>query len=219
MITLKKFIDETKGTKVALPNGNQKGQCVSLAQQYLIQCFGIPFKARGHAKDFGKSLVKDGLAVQVSEPKVGDLIIYSATLKNIYGHIAIYIDKNKMYDQNNTTHDNKCAGYSKILSGKKTYFRINTTYTAGDYQLLYSKAVRRTHELGNNIIKVGDLRPATRKWCTTPNKLTAQAKLKVGSPCRINAIYKESNGRVWGGFGNYWIVLQNADGTPQATRI
>jgi len=218
MITLKKFIDETKGTKVALPNGKLKGQCVSLIQQYLLQCYDIPVKTRGNAKDFGKKLVKEGRATQVNEPKNGDLIVYAGTIKNIYGHIAIYIDKNKMYDQNNSTHDNKCAGYSTILNGNKTYFRINTTYSAGDYKLLYNKAIRKEHKLGNNIIKVGDLRPATRKYCTTPNKLNAEAKLKAGSECKISDIYNE-NGRIWGKFGQYWIVLVNIDGTPQAEKI
>ena len=218
MINLKKFIDETKGTKVALPNGKLKGQCVSLIQQYLIQCFDIPFKARGNAKDFGKNLVKEGLAVQVNEPKVGDLIVYAGTLNNIYGHIAIYIEKSKMYDQNNKTHDDLKAGYSTILSGNKTYFRIKETYSPGDYKLLYSKAVRKSHNLGNNIVKVGELRPATRKYCTKPNNLKADAKLKAGSECKISEIYNE-NGRIWGAFGQYWIVLCNIDGTPQSERI
>jgi len=34
-----------------------------------------------------------------------------------YGHIAIYIDKNTQYDQNNKSHDNGAAGYGKLQSG------------------------------------------------------------------------------------------------------
>ena len=55
-MNLYEFINKTIGTIQALPNGRQEGQCVSLIQQYLIQVFNIPFKARGHAKDFRQIL-------------------------------------------------------------------------------------------------------------------------------------------------------------------
>lgn len=218
-MNLYEFINKTIGTIQKLPNGGAIGQCVSLIQQYLIQVFNIPFKARGNAKDFGSSLVKDGLAIEVQVPSRGDLIVYSATLKNKYGHIAIYIDKNQMYDQNNTTHDNLKCGYSTILKGSKKYYRIiqNEKWTSGDYELLVSKAVRKTHELGNNIQIVGRLK-ASKPYCVTKGFFD-KAHLKVGSICKIDSIYLDNERRVWGQFGKYWIVLCNKDGTPQARKV
>lgn len=218
-MNLYEFINKTIGTIQQLPNGGAIGQCVSLVQQYLIQVFKIPFKARGHAKDFGLSLVKDGLAIEVQVPSRGDLIVYSPTLLNKYGHVAIYIDKNKMYDQNNKTHDNLKCGYSTILKGTKKYYRIihNEKWTSGDYELLVSKAVRKTHELGNNIQIVGRLKES-KPYCVTKGFFD-KAHLKVGAICKIDSIYLDNERRVWGQFGDYWIVLSNKDGTPQARKV
>lgn len=38
--------------QVATPIGTYLGECISLVQQYLDRVFGIPFQARGHAKDW-----------------------------------------------------------------------------------------------------------------------------------------------------------------------
>jgi hypothetical protein len=220
-MNLYEFINKTIGTIQQLPNGGRPGQCVSLVQQYLIQCYDIPFKARGDAKDFGTSLVSDGLAIEVQVPAKGDLIVYSATIKNKYGHVAIYVDKNKMYDQNNKTHDNLKSGYSTILKGSKKYYRIiqNEKWTSGDYELLVAKAVRKTPNCDNNknIQIVGLLRSA-KPYCTTKGFFD-KAHLKVGTICKIDSIYLDSTRRVWGQFGQYWIVLCNKDGTPQARKV
>lgn len=117
-ISLEKFVESTKGTKVSVPwNEQLTGQCVSLVQQYIGQCLEQPMKARGNAKDWIQSYVAEGLGTIVSEPRKGDILVYGSSMGGGYGHIAIYISENKMYDQNNLTHDNLCAGYSKIFNG------------------------------------------------------------------------------------------------------
>ena len=128
-ISLEQFIRNTKGTRVDVPwgNGVLKGQCVSLVQQYIGQCLEQPMKARGNAKDWIKSYVNEGLGSVVGAPQKGDLIVYDAPYGGGYGHIAIYIEPNKMYDQNNGTHDNWCAGYSRIFNGVYTILRPNAT--------------------------------------------------------------------------------------------
>jgi hypothetical protein len=220
-MNLYEFINKTINTKQALPNGRLEGQCVSLIQQYLIQVFNIPFKARGNAKDFGNSLVKEGFAIEVQVPVKGDLIVYSGTLKNKYGHVAIYIDKNQMYDQNNKTHDNLKCGYSTILKGSKKYYRIiqNEKWVAGDYELLISKAVRKTPNCDNNknIQIVGFLK-GFKSYCVTKGFFD-KAHLKVGTICKIDSIYLDKERRVWGKSDKYWIVLCNKDGTPQARKV
>ena len=200
-ISLKEFINNTKGKKIALPGGGQKGQCVSLVQQYINQCLGQPIKARGHAKQWKTTYVKEGLGKITTTPRYGDIIVYNI---GEYGHIAIYIDKTKMYDQNNGYHDNKKAGYGVQLKTTTTYLRPNVSlipdsqeyWTTGIYKLLYKKAWRKTHKIANNIYQY----------------------VKAGTDVRINEIYKEGN-RVWGKCGAFWFVLCNKKGTKQATKI
>lgn len=219
-MTLSEFITKTKGTKQALPNGNQLGQCVSLIQQYLIQVYNIPFKARGHAKNFGKNIVKEGLAKEVTTPVYGDIIVYNGSISNLfYGHIAIYIDDNYMYDQNNGTHDKYKAGYSKHLSGTRRYYRINTKYKTGKYKLRISKAIRSEHKLGEQyILRVKDIMLSKRELLTS-TKLGDYAYYKVSTELDIKEIYIDNMNRVWGRTINTWVVLVNADGSPQAEYI
>lgn len=125
-ISLEKFIQNTRGTKVGVPwNSNLTGQCVSLVQQYINQCLNQPMKARGNAKDWKNSYVREGLGKIVSVPRKGDLLVYGESMGGGYGHIAIYVDGDRMYDQNNSTHDNLKAGYSRIFGGY-TVLRPNT---------------------------------------------------------------------------------------------
>lgn len=214
---LSEFIKNTKGSKVALKNGGQKGQCVSLIQRYLEYCYNIPFKARGHAKDFGKSLVNEGLAYEVTEPVYGDIIVYNGSLSNLwYGHVAIYIDTHYMYDQNNSTHDNKASGYSKHLSGTRRYYRLKKEYKIGKYKLRKSKAIRSEHQLGERfIIKVKDVMLSKRDLLTSTIG-TDYAYYKVSTVLDITEIFIDSTSRVWGKTINTWVVLVNVNGEEQA---
>lgn len=223
-ISLKEFIDKTKGKKIALPNGSQKGQCVSLVQQYIHQCLGQPIKARGHAKQWKTTYVNEGLGKITKNPKYGDIIVYDV---GKYGHIAIYINSNIMYDQNNGYHDNYRAGYGKQLKVKATYLRPNVSlipdtdiYTKGVYRLLYNKALRKNHNLGNNIYKISECNAVVKKY-TTSQKPNAEAKLKKGTDINIVDIYNET-GRIWGRLNltkPYWVCLRNKDGKAQAKKI
>lgn len=223
MKSLEGFINDTVGKKNALPSGAQKGQCVTLIQLYIHDCFGAVIKARGNAKDFGDSLVKEGLAVKVKEPRVGDIIVYKkeGIVKNvIYGHIAIYIDNDTIYDQNDGYHDSYRAGYGKHLNSPETYYRMKTKedWSPGKYQLIVSKAIRQTPSLTNNIVLVGAVMPNKRKLLTSTN-VRANAFYKVGTVLDITEIMIEKNGRIWGKTINTWVVLRNKDGSLQAKRI
>ena len=90
-------------------------------------------------------------------------------------------------------------------------------WTKGTYRLTVAKCIRRSHNLGNNIIKVKECTASTKKVLTSTNP-NADAKIKVGTDVIISGIYNE-NGRIWGAFGNCWIVICNIDGTPQAQKI
>lgn len=220
---LSEFIKNTKGTKVSLKNGGQKGQCVSLIQRYLEYCYNIPFKARGHAKDFGKSLVNEGLAYEVKEPVYGDIIVYSGSLSNLwYGHVAIFIDNNYMYDQNNSTHDKKASGYSKHLSGTRRYYRLYRVYKKGKYLLRKAKAIRSEHKLGEQyMIKVKYIMydPYKKNDMLKYKDENDYAYINVGQTVDITEIYIDNTSRVWGKLKNCWIVLYNSNGEPQAEYI
>ena len=131
--SLYQFIEETKGKKIDVPwksKNDLKGECVSLIQQYASQCLNQPAKPRGHAVDWIKSYVNEGLGHTVSDQKTGDIIVFSKEAQG-KGHIAIYVD-GKLYDQNNLRHDNGCAGYGDIFSWDFVTLRPNTDVIVSD---------------------------------------------------------------------------------------
>lgn len=91
-------------------------------------------------------------------------------------------------------------------------------FTLGTYKTLVSKAIRRTHELKNNIVKVKDCM-STVKPKLTSKKPNDRAFLKVGVKVNITDVYIDNKNRIWGKLTNTWIVIRNADGTPQVKKI
>lgn len=134
-ISLEKFIEQNKGQILSNPPGSKgsyTGQCVSLVQQYLDQCYDIPFKSMGNAKDWAYlaplRLLNDGssLGYLTNSPQTGDIVIWDAPYGAGYGHIGIYINKTTVFDQNNMSHDGGKAGFGSFF-GKNIakYLRIN----------------------------------------------------------------------------------------------
>lgn len=85
---------------VATPIGTYVGECVSLVQQYLDRVFGIPFQARGHAKDWPTNGNVLANFDKVSSPQAGDIGVSGATATNPYGHIWIYLSPTQILEQN-----------------------------------------------------------------------------------------------------------------------
>ena len=106
MITFDKFIEKYTGQSVANPEvDTYKGQCVSLVQMYLYECFGEKFKARGNANTYAGNLIKSGLATKVTAKNIkkGDIISFPAGYEGAdptYGHVSIYYDKSHQFQQN-----------------------------------------------------------------------------------------------------------------------
>lgn len=175
----------------------KKGQVVAMGQK--IGTMGATGQVSGMHLHFG-----------IYSKKLADR---GFVRKGLYGKSDIdpfevcYVYCNQVVNQNQ----------SKSILRKFKYYEDKNKWTAGDYVLLFDKAVRKSHNLGLNIAKVGDLRPATRKYLTS-QRLNDNAKLKEGTECKINSIYNE-NGRIWGAFGQFWIVLCNIDGKPQSKKI
>lgn len=138
-ISLEQFVNETKGTAVDVPWGTNtklKGQCVSLVQSYIERCLEQPAKARGNAKDWINTYVAEGLGVITDSPRKGDLLVFPNEA-NGYGHIAIYVNEEALYDQNNYRHDNGLAGYGTIFSNDFVALRPNA-------ELIEDKPVSQT---------------------------------------------------------------------------
>lgn len=119
----------------------------------------------------------------------------------------------------------------EVQKGKSSSTRINpekylsmpiyeeyNEFTLGNYELLVSKAIRKTHELTNNIVKVKNCMASVKPKLTS-KKPNDKAYFKVGTVVNVTEIFRESNNRVWGKLKNTWIVLVNKDGTPQAKRV
>lgn len=104
MLSLKEFMYENIGKTLCVPSGFC-GECVSLTQNYMKDCFGVPIRARGNAIDLYDNLVSMGVGKKVNTPRYGDLIVWGAPLGLIdgryYGHVAIYLNDTIMLDQNN----------------------------------------------------------------------------------------------------------------------
>ena len=118
------------------PNYKYKGQCVSLIQQLLYQVLGIPFKARGNAKDWANNAdvlshfnkLSSGTSLQA-----GDILVYGSNYGGGYGHIGFIGSDGKFYDQNGTKslavayRNTPFNGYICVLRSKKTMDIGNNT--------------------------------------------------------------------------------------------
>ena len=202
MISLKQFILNTQGTKQPTPWGTCIGQCVSLVQQYITQCLGQPAKARGNAVDWDETYVRQGLGTITDSPRYGDLIVFNPPYAGKYGHIAIYINASTMYDQNNGSHDDRNAGYAKLMRGG-VYIRPNADlipdetddYTTGVYKLNANMRVRLGAGTNYGLVKVKQTTSALRNALVSKN-INDYAVIKKGTKITALDIIKNGN-QVW----------------------
>ena len=162
-----------------------------------------------------------------TSPKKGDQVFFKI------GHTGIVynVDSNYIYTvEGNTSNSSEvvanggCVAKKKYKKsstvivgyGRPDYQNVNVNYSAGYYTLLFDKYLRKSHSLGNNIVKVKNTTSAIRSKLTS-KLLNGLAKVKKGTTLTILEIYIDNENRVWGKNYSGWIVLQNADGTGQAT--
>lgn len=146
--------------------------CVTLIQEYIRLCYGVPFKARGHAKAWINT-TKD-IATVVTKPQYGDIIVWDGT----YGHVAIYIDGKKYYDQwvgksagyatNSVSSNRKILGYLRLKGNRKpdeVSIPTNSVYIvkkgdtlskiASQYNTTYQTLAKHNNISNPNVISVG----------------------------------------------------------------
>lgn len=152
-----------------------------------------------------------------------------------YNHAGVYLGDGKVFECTTTWNAKKCI-ISQIDSQGNRYYNgvkakpwtyhgklkyidytetIENTWTKGKYKLLYAKYIRKSHNLGLNFVKSENCTTTTKKLLTSQS---GNARLKGGSIITISDIYDE-NGRIWGKYGNCWVVLCNKDKTPQAKKV
>lgn len=86
-----------------LADGDLTGQCVSLVKWFLQEMTSVPGapNARGHAKDYGPTLVAQGHAREVSaaERRRGDLVAWPQDGGG-YGHIGVLLSGDRVFEEN-----------------------------------------------------------------------------------------------------------------------
>jgi hypothetical protein len=102
MKTLTQFKDwAVRAGAVSNPTVNTYlGECVSLVQEYINQVYGIPYQARGHAKDWATNGNVLSYFDKVGSPQAGDIGVSGATKTNPYGHIWVYLSPTQVLEQN-----------------------------------------------------------------------------------------------------------------------
>ena len=102
-MTLEEFVKKYKGKKVDYDNA-YGAQCVDLFRQYTKECLGIkehtgPCATSGGAKDlfldYSKMPIEKKYFIRSTQKNwiPGDVLIWDATEKNQYGHVAIFLAK------------------------------------------------------------------------------------------------------------------------------
>jgi hypothetical protein len=118
------------------------GQCVSLAKWYIGEMCGVADwqSARGNAKDFGDTLVNQGLAVivDISNRRRGDLVVWKQDGGG-YGHIGVLLSGDMVFEENAGIRGTPTAVYGGITVyasrtdplgaswrlGAPTFYRMN----------------------------------------------------------------------------------------------
>ena len=117
--------------------GYLTGQCVSLIKWFLAEmCEKVPepFRARGHAKDFGNALVAEGLADQVGDLKRGDIIVWPYDGGG-YGHIGIYMGDGTVFEENVAASGQRTANFGAGIVYAADVDPINAGWRVGGYNI------------------------------------------------------------------------------------
>lgn len=94
------FPGSSNGT---LNDGDLTSQCVTLVKWFMSEMGTVPNpgQARGHAKDFGDTLVRQGHAyvVGAGERKRGDIVVWKGD-GGVYGHIGVLCSGDNIFECN-----------------------------------------------------------------------------------------------------------------------
>ena len=119
------FPGSSNGT---MDDGDLTGQCVSLAKWFGAEMCELPNPGagRGHAKDFGNTLVSQGLAYEVAagQRQQGDLVVWQQDGGG-YGHVGVLLSGDRVFEQNVALPGSS----TRVIAGNTVYSsRIDPLY-------------------------------------------------------------------------------------------
>jgi len=185
------------------------GQCVSLVKWYLGEMCGVKDwqSARGHAKDFGDTLVKQHIAVKVParQRKRGDIVVWKQDGGG-YGHIGVLLSGDRVFEENVHLKGVKTAVYGgNVVSpsmtnlfnaswrrGLPTVYRVST-YVENIPKPVKKKVVTKPAPAVSTppVVHVPEEAVPAINWAEENNKLLKQLlALLQGLVDKINGIFK-----------------------------
>ena len=119
------FPGSSNGT---MDDGDLTGQCVSLVKWFGAEMCDLPNPgaARGNAKDFGNTLVNQGLAYEVApnQRQQGDLVVWPLDGGG-YGHIGVLLSGDRVFEENVALPGSS----ARVIAGNTVYSsRIDPLY-------------------------------------------------------------------------------------------
>ena len=111
-----------------MDDGDLTGQCVSLVKWFGAEMCDLPNPgaARGNAKDFGNTLVNQGLAYEVApnQRQQGDLVVWPLDGGG-YGHIGVLLSGDRVFEENVALPGSS----ARVIAGNTVYSsRIDPLY-------------------------------------------------------------------------------------------
>lgn len=137
---------------------NLGGQCVSLAKWYIGEMCDVGDwqSARGDAKNFGDTLVSQGLATPADSPKRGDIVIWKSDGGG-YGHIGVVLSNNMVFEEN--VHiagvSSKTLSDGTVVYASRNNFPINASWRKGSPS--YYRLKNYVENKGEDMIDRGTL--------------------------------------------------------------
>lgn len=229
------FISQTVSKKYDV-DGVAGVQCVDAIKKFTQMVYGkhdFNCGKCGYAYGLWTNFATNGVSkyfkkVPFSQAQKGDWIIWNWKSKPCpTSHVAMFVSKNgntvNAYGQNqligttNPAFNTRAISTSGILGVLRPLI-YTKQYETGFYTTLYEKYLRTSpYVVNNNYVLVGNTTLAMRSGLTSSDP-RAKAKVKKGITITIKEIHTDASGRIWGKSINGWIVLQNADGTPQCQK-
>lgn len=184
-------------------DGQYRGECVSLINQYCYRVLDVPAKAWGHAKDWASNAAPLAHFDKVSNVQAGDILVYPATSNNAYGHIEIALGHGQALGQNR--HFDYRIRQAALLGGYIAVLRKKGTPKGGDMvtnedQLnrLYDSVLRRPRGAGegNNVYlgkDSGFVFDDLYKSVERKDRIAADAGEKAALVSQVNTLNSQVN--------------------------